>query len=517
MKRKTLKVLSGIMAIAVMTQLVGCTTGTKGNEAENSAKVSQTADSRPTAEVENPTKDFVTLTWYMRKPIDNMKDQEAVEAEANKIIKEKINANLKFVFIDVASWDDKMKMMSAAGEAYDLVLTSSWTNRIDMNVQRGAFKPIGELLDKYGQDIKSKVDPRAWKAATYNGEIMAVPSQSPFSQPKAFVFKKDLVDKYNFDYKSVKTLADLEPYLELIKKNEPGVTPLLATGKMAPGAVNFDETTIINGLISFNEKTGKIEVPLEIPETVSLYRTLYEYYKKGYIAKDASTKTDMIAEAKSGKYAVMSDAGGYTEDGSKSSAQYGFPCAEALFGYPVISTASMTSVCTAISNTSENPERAMMLLNLIWSDKTLMNTLAFGLEGKNYTVTAGKGTDSPTVEAKSGAEQTWAIWHNWLGPLWDQWDSNWNSTAALQQMKDNNDKAKTSAALGFLFNNEPVKSEIAVATAVVTEIAPVLNTGIAPDFDKYVEEALQKLKDAGIYKIRDEAQRQYDEWKANNQ
>lgn len=42
-----------------------------------------------------------------------------------------------------------------------------------------------------------------------------------------WVFKKDLVEKYNFDYKSVQTLKDLEPYLETLKENEPGITPVL--------------------------------------------------------------------------------------------------------------------------------------------------------------------------------------------------------------------------------------------------------------------------------------------------
>jgi putative aldouronate transport system substrate-binding protein len=536
--RATCVALAAVFALQLA--LAGCgakTGGAPGGSAQSAqpAQSSQTENSTQSAQTEqteqpaqpsqteqqpaeeNPAKDFVTVSWYMRKPIDTMKDQELVEAEANKIIKEKINANLEFTFIDTASWEDKMKMMSAAGEEYDIVFTTSWTNRLDMNVQRGAFKALDELLDEYGQSIKNGVDPRAWKAATYSGKIMAIPAQAPFSQPKAFVFKKDLVEKYNFDYKSVSSLEDLEPYLETIKKNEPNMVPLLATAKNAPaGYLNFDEIGISKG-IAFNEKTGRIELSLEIPETVSRYKTINEYYKKGYIAKDASTKTDTTAEGKSGKYAVMIDMGGFTEDGSKSTSSYGFPCVEALYGYPMIFTGSMVSAATAISNTSKNPERAMMLLDLVWSDKTLLNTLAYGIEGKNYTVTAGKGTDSPTVVAASGAEQTWAVWHNWMGPLWDQWDSNWNTTAALEKMRDDNEKAKTSAILGFLFDNEPVKSEIAQISAVYAETELVLNTGVASDFDKYVAETIQKLKDAGIDKVMAEAERQCEAWKAANE
>jgi len=462
------------------------------------------------------TKDFVKINWYMRAPINNEKDQEAVEAEANKIIKEKINANLHFNFIDVASWDEKMRMMSSAGEEYDLAFTTGGTNSLSLNVQRGAFLPVDDLLKKYGQDIVKKVDSRAWKAVTYNGKQMAIPAQTPYSSPTAFVFKKDLVEKYKFDYKKVKTIQDLEPYLDTIKKNEPSITPLLVYPKQQAAGAALLDYTLITSCIIYDEKNNKCVSQFDVPQYIENLRTLNNYYKKGYIAKDASVKTDIMAESKSGKYAVMRDSGGYTEDGSKSSGMFGFPCVEALYGYPIIATGNMIGGATAISKTSKNPERAMMLLNLVWSDRYLSNTLAYGIEGKNYTIKSGKGTDNISIEAKSGAEQTWAIWHNWLGPLWDQWDSNWNTTKALEEMQNNNKSAKTSSLLGFIFNTEPIKAELTTLNAVNSEVTPILNTGVMSDFDKYISETKQKLKDAGLDKVMAEAEKQISEWKAQN-
>jgi len=483
-------------------------TGEKPSASQTSTEVNKAAD---------PLEKFVNLSWYIRKPIDTIKDQDAVEAEVNKTIKEALNANLRINFIDAASWEDKMKLMSASGDEYDLVFTSNWTNAIDLNVQKGAFLPLDDLLKEYGQDILSKVDERAWKAVTYNGKIMAIPGQSPFTSPSGIVFKKDLVTKHNFDYTKVHTLQELEPYLEMIKKNEPEITPLLVTKTVnAPGDYILDHTNITKG-IRFDEKAGKAVLELDIPAFIENYRTMSEYYKKGYVAKDAAIKTDFIAEAKSGKYAVMRDSGGYSEDGSKSTALFGFPTVESLGNYPTIATPNMVGAATAISVTSKNPERAIQLLNLVWKDKKLSNTLAYGLEGKNYTVKSGAGTDSPSIEAKSGAEQTWAIWHNWVGPLWDQWDSNWNSAASLEQMQKNNREAKTSSILGFLFNGEGMKSETAQVNAVYTELWPIMQTGSMPDFDKFLADMKQRLTDAGLDKILAEVQKQIDAWKAQNQ
>ncbi|WP_337102235.1 extracellular solute-binding protein [Paenibacillus sp. YIM B09110] len=514
--KKTKKTVSSMIAMGMVVSVVlgGCSSG-NNNEAPNATNTS-TAAPEPT-ETAEPTKEFVDISWYMRKPIDTMNDQEAIEAEANKAIKEAVNANLHFTFIDAASWEDKMKLMSASGEKYDLVFTSNWTNPIDTNVQKGAFLPLDDLLKEYGQDILAKVDERAWKAVTYNGKIMAVPSQSPFTTPQGIVFKKDLVEKYNVDYKQIKNLKDLEPYLETIKKNEPTITPLLVTKTVSAAGDFIADHTIVTKGIRYDEIGNKLVFETDIPQYVDNYRTMHDYYLKGYVAKDAAVKTDFTAEAKSGKYAVMRDSGGYTEDGSKSTALFGFPTVESLVYYPIISTSNMVGAATAISKTSKNPERAMELLNAVWKDKQLSNTLAFGLEGKNYTVKSGAGTDAISIEAKSGAEQTWAIWHNWLGPLWDQWDSSWNSKASLELMQKNNDEAKTSAILGFLFNGENVKSEIVQVNAVYAELLPILITGAMTDYDAFLADMKKRLADAGLDKIKAEAQTQLDAWKSQNQ
>ncbi|MCU6712480.1 DUF3502 domain-containing protein [Paenibacillus sp. J5C_2022] len=513
------KMLSISVALVLGMQLVlsACSSDNAGNPP--SSKQPSTNKDAAVNSTEDPTKDFAKLTWYIRKPVNDMSGQAEVEAVANEIIKKEINAELNFKFIDAASWEDKMRLSSAAGEEYDIALSSNTAlgNRLDLNVQRGAVMPLDDLLEKYGQDILKKVDPRAWKVVTFDGQIMGIPSQLPYSTPRAYVFKRELVEKYNYDYKSMtnKTLDELEPFLETIKQNEPDMIPLAAGPTGAPGAYNFNAIEIAKGIV-YNEKTGQLTLDIDVPETLSIYRTLNDFYKKGYIAKDAATRTDTLAELKSGNYAVMGDPGGFTEDGSKSTATYGFPTSEALYGYSLISTPSMSSAMMYISKTSKNPERAMMLLNLVWADRTLSNTLAFGVEDKHYTVVSGKGTDDIYVEAKSGAEQKYAVWHTWLGPLWDQWDSNWNRTEALEVMQRNNEVAETSKILGFMFDSEPVKAEVAQVAAVVAEMQPILFTGTASDFDKYIEESKKKLLNAGADKVLAEAQKQLDAWKNTN-
>ncbi|CAH1192021.1 hypothetical protein PAECIP111891_00175 [Paenibacillus allorhizoplanae] len=516
LKTRKFKVLGTTLPLVLTIPVVlsACSSSTSTPSPNSTTAPATSAQATPKAA--EPAKEFVNLNWYMQSPINSETDQEAVEAVANKMLKESINASLHFNFIDNASWEQKMSLMNSTGTKYDIAFSTSGSNKFMNNVKMGSILPLNDLLDKYGPDIKKKVDPRAWEAVTFDGKIYAIPGQTPYSDAHSWVFKKDIAEKYKFDTTKVTTLKSIEPYLEIIKKNEPSMTPLLVTGKVAAIGTSLYHYNNLGNNVFYDERSGKLVNPLEAEDNVDVYRTMNDFYKKGYVAKDAAIKTDFIAEAKSGKYAVLEDSGGYTADGSKSTALFGYPTLETKYGQTLITTGAITSAMAVISKTSEHPDRAIMLLNEIWKNPTLSNTLAYGVEGKNYTVKSGAGTPQVSITAKSGAEQTWAIWHNWLGPLWDQWDSNWNSTAALKVMQDNNKNATASKIVGFTFNPDPVKAEIAQISAIAKEVNPVLITGSMNDFDAFLAQAKKKYVDAGYDKVMVEMQKQLDEWKTIN-
>ena len=95
----------------------------------------------------------------------------------------------------------------------------------------------------------------------------------------------------------------------------------------------------------------------------------------------------------------------------------------------------------------------------------------------------------------------------------DQWDSPWNRSEALENMRKTNELAEVSSVFGFIFDTEPVKTEIALVSSTIGEINPILSTGSMPDFDEFMLKANAKLTEAGIDKILEEANRQLEEWK----
>lgn len=453
------------------------------------------------------------ITWYMSKSCENISSKDTVMKEANKILGENLGLELDLRLVDMGNYQQKLNVILSSREEFDICFITNGDQFIK-NAKEGAFVELtDEMLNEYAPDIVERTLDYMWKLPTVGGHRYGIKGEGPLAMHPSIVFRKDLVEKYNFDYKSVTCLADLEPYLQIIKENEPNVFPLL---RQTPDKTSLRYTDRDFAGLVFDEEKGEYVCELDVDEIVEEYRLRSEYYKKGYMPKDANTRTEYMTECKSGNYAVMCNTGYYTADGSKTAAAYGFPCLEASMGLKPITTKSGSVNC--ISTTSKKPEKALALLNEVWKNDYLLNTLAYGVEGVDYTIDEKRSEEigSKSVIVNSGAMQTWGIWHNWLGPLWTQWDSGWNKVEALKEMEELNKTAAVSEVFGFKFNPEKVKSEYAKVSSVKETYSIIFSAGCMEDFDQYLADARKKLADAGIDKVIDELNKQFKQWQKDN-
>lgn len=453
--------------------------------------------------------DNAVVTMYMPKAIDSVASYDAVMAKVNEMIQEKLGCTLDLKLIDMGNYAEKINVLVSSGEPMDLFYLSDNTTYLNY-IRQDSVLQLDSLLKKYGKAILEKVDDAAWDMVRYKGDIYAVKNNGTYSVANSIVFKKDLVEKYGFDYKNVNSLQAMEPYLKTIKENEPKVYPYAGQS----GKTSQRYVTLTDGIVFDNDNEEYIAI-LDCEDAVSDYKIKADYYQKGYIPKDIISKDDLKGEMKAGKYAILDSPGYYTEDGSKSTSYYGFPCVETYTGNTIISSANGARMC--ISSSSTHPEKAIQVLNLIWEDPEISNTLAYGIEGTDYVIDEERTAEigSKSVIPRSGSEQTWAIWHNWIGPLWDQWDSPWNRVEALERMKEMNKDAIIAKCFGFNFDNTPVKAEEARCSAIYEECRRVFNYGCMDNFEQYLEATRKKYKDAGIDKVVEEINRQYKEWKNN--
>ncbi|WP_168735825.1 ABC transporter substrate-binding protein [Cohnella fermenti] len=455
-------------------------------------------------------------------------DTDAVIGEINKYLKEKINAEIDFQGLPWSSWAEKMTLAYQSGEQVDLTFAPNWADFAN-NVAKGAFLPLDDLLAKYGQGITDSLDPRFLEGGTVDGKIYAIPTNKEIGESHTIMFRKDLIDKYGFDVNSINTLEDLEPWLETIKEKEPGLAPIWLSGSGSDTLSYFDKTKVsveenfryelVAGApapIVLDTKTDKMIVnTMESDAAIYRIKLYNEWFKKGYINKDAATtKTSAEDALKAGKTWMKFGSDKPGSDKEDSSAT-GIELVKLTGNDPEISTASVSNSMMAIGRTSIDPERTMMLLNLLHTDPYLVNLIDFGVEGRQYVKVEGqpnfiKLPDGIATRTDTGWAPgiEWMFGNQTLTYLWEG-----ESADKWEQFKLYNERAHKVKSFGFNFNTDAVKTEVSVISNIVKEYRPLLETG-SLDADKVLAEYNDKLKANGIEKIRAEAQRQYEEWKA---
>ncbi|MBP1965343.1 ABC transporter substrate-binding protein [Paenibacillus aceris] len=459
----------------------------------------------------------VELVYYF--PSLPQRDLKEVNDELNRIIGPEIHATVKLNMIDLGNYDQKMNFMIASGESFDLAFTSTWVNNYYQNVAKGAYVAIDDLLEKYGPKTKAGVPDYIWNAAKVNGKLYGVINYQVMATSYGFDVQKELADKYHFDWKNAKTFEDLDPYLDAVKKGEPNKIPLeySTTSDLFVGAAPLYGFDIIGdqkmpGWVRLNDKDFKVVNQYETPEFKKLIAQSRKWYEKGYFRKDAATTKEIAVDRKAARYAMAMPAYQTNDSTEDSFSDKGLKAITGVEWYrkrftkPIITTDRAAATITAISRTSKNPDRAMMFLELMNSDPQVANLLNFGIEGKHYK----KISDTRIERIKdSGYDPNfpWVFGNNLI--LWNTENDEPDNPEKWDLLNKSSD---LSPILGFTFNMEAVKSEIAQCQVVIDQYLSALTTGTA-DPDKIQPEFIDKLKKSGVDKVIAEKQKQLDEWR----
>lgn len=491
-KSKLFKGIAVLVAciMAATLLLSGC-----GKKDENVVTASSTSSAASSTAVQEQQKlDPVTLSWCI--PNDEQASLDVVEAELNKTLKEKINAELQFQIFGWGEYDQKMQVKIAGGEDFDLCFTTlGWVNKYQQNVAKGAFAEMDGLLDKYAPTLKASIPEKYWGQTKVGGKIYCAPNYQIIAYSSQITVDKILAEKYNFDPTKITKFEDIEPFMDNILKNENGVTPfcIYKNGSLSFEAKWGDGYPLMDRVCNFvgvqEDSAGLKTVNWAASkEFMDFCKLMRKWQQKGYIRKDAASITDPKADIKAGKYAIT--AGGNYKPGGEIDYKnsFGKDVICIPFQTPRVTAGAAVAAATAISKTSKNPERAMMLMELAASDKAFFNTMIYGIENTNY-----KKVDADTIEliAKSGYQlAAWELGNQFNSYLFKGQQPNvWEETIKL------NDEAELTplAKINMLFDQEPVKSEAAQLQSIYDEFMIGLLTG-SVDPDVIVPKMLEKIK-----------------------
>lgn len=497
-KRKSLLIVLSFM-LSIVLVLAGCSAN-KVNNGTN--KAAETGEGNAKVEKEKEKEKPATLVWYtIGGP---QKDLDKVVAEANKYLIEKINTKIDLKLIDWGDYNQKMQVIAASGEPFDIAFTSSWAFNYVEGARKGYFLELDDLLEQYGQGIKEVLNPAFLEGSKINGHNFGIPTNKELPAQAVWRFNKVLVDKYNLNVSEATTLESLEPMLKKIKENEPDMYPIQTNfGPFLP--YDFALEGIPVG-VSLNATDFKMVNVWDTPEAKQTFETMHKYYEAGYLPPDVSTKQGNDHEA-TGKWLVDK--------------QHTVPFADNLWSdnlqYPIISTPihepmvfnwSVTGSLQAISAKTKYPKQAMEFLNLLNTDTYLRNLINNGIEGVHY-----KRLTADTYEPIPDSGYGMAAFTLGNMFLLDKLQS--DPADKWEQYKIFNDNSTNAPLLGFQFDPSKVMTEIANVKNAVDEFGPALNTG-SVDPAKILPKAIEKLNAQGLDKIIAEAQTQLDEWLASN-
>lgn len=170
------------------------------------------------------------------------------------------------------------------------------------------------------------------------------------------------------------------------------------------------------------------------------------------------------------------------------------------FTEPFISASAPSATVTTIGANSKNPERAMMYIELMNTDDLLFNTVAWGEQGVDYESISDKQIKVLDDAPYKFNYNEWQMGQSYDRIWWDQnTDVEMREKKSLGKVYDYDKTAQASPVIGFVFDSEPVKTEVANCNTVLDKYLAALGSGTV-DPEKELSKFLDALDKAGAEK-----------------
>ena len=441
-------------------------------------------------------------------------DEERIEQKINEILEPELNANLDIVVLPWASASQQLQLMLSGDEKIDVFYTQA-TNAVQY-MNAGQIVDMSELIDKYGTNIKQIYGEDIAKINQIEGFVYGVPNQIERGSIPAIFMRKDLVEKYNIDTTQIKEPKDLESVFETVKAGEPDMTMLYSSSESdAPLTRLFRGDTLSDsnylGVLMDQTNSTKLENFFATDWFKDTTTMLHNWYQKGYISQDAGTNTEnWRTVCKAGNlFSLFFSYHPGTPVEFESSTGYDFEIVP-FYNEPIINSSSYNGVTFSIAQNSENPEKTMEVLDYIYGSSEIMNLLNWGEQDKDYVI---EDADNGIINFPEGITSDnagynlnlgWELPNQFIAYKWTGSDPQ-----LWEKMEEFNGSAKSSKAVGFLFDSSNYSSEIAALSNIVKQYSGALYSG-SGDPDELIPELLEALDDAGINEVIQAKQEQLD-------
>lgn len=562
MKKKVLAVLLAVSMIAGLTACGGKSNDTAADNntatedssaaedtatddstaADDSASTDDAATSSDDPWADVDTSEHVVITYMTTgdTPSATKEKYDEMMAKLNEILTEKVNAELDINFI---SWTDYLSnynlTLARMDGTVDLVGTASdWLDAWP-NAKNGAFLELSEeMLQKYAPQTWASVPAENWDLCKYNGEIYLMPEDN-YAQwtNHGFAYRLDWAKEAGLA-NGVHSWEDMTTYFRYVKEAYPDIIPWdsdgTQQGQLAGGWIQSHSNYVSIDGINAGAMWGGTKDDLytvyspyltDTDSLVEFAKMMKEWDEIGVWQTDvlnnkAATNRDdfKVGKVAAEQHHTQTWTGLASPNSPGNTIYQDDPDAEVGFFYfgeetKNVVALSITHGAMAVSAGSANPERALMVYDLIRNDPEIYKLFNYGIEGVSYEVTAD-GLRTTPEGYNSDTDNIGGTVNFWWGRNDDieirDANLNWDAIDALYSEYDG---IKIEYPYGqFVANVDPIQSQIQNINEIhdryMKQIAFGKYSGTAEDI---VAEYQSALEAAGINDVTAELQAQFDE------
>lgn len=546
------KLLAVILATTMVVSLAACGSGGSSSDSsssgggsasssDSSSSGSSSSDSSGGASADIDTSEHVKIVYMTTgdAPTQTKERYEEMMAELNKLLTEKVNAELEIYFIP---WTDYLSnynlTLARMDGTVDLVGTASdWLDAWP-NAKSGAFLELSEeMLQTYAPKTWASVPAENWELCKYNGDIYLMPEDN-YAQwtNHGFIYRLDWAKEAGLA-NGVHSWEDLTEYFRYVKEAYPDIIPwdsdATQYGQMSGGWISSHSDYVSIDGLSANALWGGTKDDLytiyspymtDTDSLVEYAKMMKEWDEIGVWRTDvlnntSSTNRDDFrvgnVAAEQHHTQTWTDLVSHTPSNTiydtDEDAEAGF----FYFGEEAknVVALSITHGAMAVSAGSANPERALMVYDLLRNDPEIYTLFNYGIKGISWDTNA-EGLRILPDSYNSDTDNINGTVNYWWGRNDDlevkDASKNWDAIDALY---DEYDKIKIEYPYGQFV---PDVTSIDAYISNINEIFENYMKQIS--FGKYngsaediVAEFQAALEAGGINEVTAELQRQFDE------
>ena len=554
MKKRTIcLLLAMIMVLSIV--LAGCSKTAEtpaADETPATTEPAETTDNTETPEAPEETAEPALEQKTIQLMITGAGKQansDKVWAAFNEQLQQYVpNTTVEFIDVPFEEYSEKFSQVLASGEGVDLAWTG-WLINKPQNIADGNLMPLDDLLAEYGQGIVDILGENVVEIHrnAADGKLYYLPSwQGLCGERRGWLVVTEIAELAGDTW-----IEDTEAALNKWRNNYSGIedfqavldqaTKYLAAakeaGKLGAG-INTGRAfgwSMYNGMYSFLG-VGGAEIGITYcdgtftvkdgvaGEHYKLYaQTMADWYKEGYIRSDImSVDTSTLTTPKNGEitdttYVFSCDPYLTEADQEAAIADAGMD----MTYLPIEENAYLIlggDTSYAIPYCADEPERAMMVLNAIYSQPDLYNTLIYGIEGEDYTKNADGTITTSYVGASPTADDSYGIQRWIIGSCKNALINNGTDPNYYADLEALEETARVNPFLNFTFDRTNVEGICASILNVYYEYGPQIDNGVAGDnWEELYNNYMAARKDAGIEELVTEFQNQLNAYiEANN-